>query len=456
MASWLLFIGLFAALLYQIISKRTVEVHNVRASNEPDLVTFINDLEFNITTISSMTCSQLRGLGTVAIGNPGSIEYRTASLSTFAKYSCVNTTKGPTISLRCNNCQPLRDVAYVSWHFIDLPNNPASAVGFQFNLTARNHAHEKHLSFVRGALKNGSNANERAVTFRGRVPNILKFNLFPRIYHNMHGLKLIQPLFHEFLPGSSFSEPNELQNSLQSITDGLINTTLYINFLSDYIVEIDSQNILGPVSFFADLGGLFCFSMCIFFYLLVQCEYRVKKLRNEDTVMRKIRSRRKAQDSWDKLRKYVMYTWGPCSLEEEYSSLKNDTCCGVVKVKSSNRPGISDKQSQQTGMEDIHFSKSAKIPSQKALASLDSKDDDQTCFKTKALVLPPPPSLEHRDPNEIKVSDLQNDLQKLYEYNVILTEKLTTAQSMISAILKNESRPALESALSSLAPGVSQ
>ncbi|KAG9152638.1 hypothetical protein Leryth_022407 [Lithospermum erythrorhizon] len=270
MASWMLFIGLFAALLYQIISKRTVEVHNVRASNAPDLATFINDMEFNITTISSMTCSNLRGLQTVAIGYPGSIEHRSAPLSTFAKYSCVNTTKGPTISLRCNNCQPLLDVAYVSWYFIDLPNNPASAVGFQFNLTARNRAHEKHLSFVRGTLKNGSNEIEKTITFRGQVPNILKFNLFPRIYHNVHELKLIQPLFHEFLPGSYFSEPNELQASLQSAADGLINTTLYINFLSDYIVEIDSQNTFGTVSFLADLGGLFSFSIGIFFFLLVQ------------------------------------------------------------------------------------------------------------------------------------------------------------------------------------------
>ncbi|CAK9168396.1 unnamed protein product [Ilex paraguariensis] len=233
-------------LLYQIISKRSVEVHNVKATNASDLSSFINDLEFNITTISSMSCSHLRGLGTLVTGNPGFIDYRVAPLSTFVNYSCLNTTKGPTITLKCNNCQLSRDITYLSWRFVDLPNAPATAVGFQFNLTAKNHVSRKHVSFVSGTLRNGSNFDDKPTTYRGVDPNILKFNLFPRLYHNLHDLKLIQPLFHEFLPGSSFGEISQLQASLQSSIDGQINTSLCINFLSSYIVEIDNQNILGP------------------------------------------------------------------------------------------------------------------------------------------------------------------------------------------------------------------
>ncbi|KAK4403778.1 hypothetical protein Sango_0746400, partial [Sesamum angolense] len=263
-ASWILFIGLFAALLYQIISKRSVEVHNVRATNAPDLASFLNDFEFNITTISR-----------------------------------------PTVTLQCNNCQLIRDFAYVSWQFVDIPNNPAIAAGFQFNLTAKNHGKRKHLSFVSGTLKNASDVDDKPITFRGVVPNILKFNLFPRLYRNLHDLKLIQPLFHEFLPGSYFGEVSQLRASLENSQDGMINTTLCVNFLSSYIVEIDNQNILGPVvmfflaleapfitlhsfvlyplfiatsivfstvlvSFLADLGGLYCISIGIFFYFLVQ------------------------------------------------------------------------------------------------------------------------------------------------------------------------------------------
>ncbi|XP_058183231.1 uncharacterized protein LOC131301101 isoform X2 [Rhododendron vialii] len=364
MASWILFIGLFATLLFQTISKRTVEVHNVRATNAPDLLSFANDMEFNITTVSSMTCSHLRGIGTLAIGNPGFIDYRVAPLSSFANYSCLNTTMGPTIVLKCDNCQLLRDYSYISWLFVDLPTSPAAAVGFQFNLSAKNHASGKHLSFVSGMVKNASNSEDRPVTYRGPVPNVLKFNLFPRIYRNLHDLKLIQPLFHEFLPGSYYSEISQLHASLQSPNNGLINITLYVDFLSAYVVEVDNQNILGPVSFLAELGGLYCISIGIFFYFLVQCEYRIKKLRNEDSVMRKIRSRRKAQDRWDKLRKYVMYTWGSKTLDDDYSNVRK-TCCTTLMIESLPKSGSSVKGRRRNRTDNMSFNRNVILPSEK-------------------------------------------------------------------------------------------
>ncbi|KAG6404730.1 hypothetical protein SASPL_136983 [Salvia splendens] len=345
-ASWILFIGLFAALLYQTISKRSVEVHSVRAANAPELESFLNDLEFNITTISSMSCAQLRGLDTVVTGNPFFIDQRSFRLSTFANYSCLNTSSGPTISIRCSNCRLIRDFAYISWHFVDLPNNPATAVGFQFNLTAKKNERKKHLSFVSGIVKNATDFDDKPVTYRGAVPNILKFNLFPRLYRNLHDLKLIQPLFHDFLPGSSFSEVSQLQASLQNSRDGLINTTLVVNFLSSYIVEVDNQNILGPVSFLANLGGLYCISLGIFFCFLVQCEYRIQRLRYEDTIMKNIRNRGKAQDHWEKLRKYVRYTWGACSLDDCKSELNQTSCTGIM-TKSLHHRESSHKQRVQ-------------------------------------------------------------------------------------------------------------
>jgi hypothetical protein len=229
-------------LLYQIISNSSVEVHNVRATNAPDLASFVIDMEFNITTLSSMSCSNLRGLDTLVTGNPGFIDQRVSLLSEFSNHSCHNTSQGPTITIRCNRCKLFQDNLYISWQFIDLPNNPATAVGFQFNLTSRNQDNKKHVSFVSGTLKNGSSFDDKPVTFRGRVANVLKFNLFPRIYRNLHDLRIIQPLFHEFLPGSSYGETSQLQASLESSNDGVINTTLYVNLLSDYIVEINNQN----------------------------------------------------------------------------------------------------------------------------------------------------------------------------------------------------------------------
>ncbi|XP_058737441.1 uncharacterized protein LOC131609679 [Vicia villosa] len=456
-ASWILFIGLFAALLYQIISKRSIEVHNVRATSASELTSFLNDMEFNITTVSSMSCANLRDLGNLVSGNPGFIDERVVSLSTLANYSCHNSSKGPTIALKCKGCKLVSDHMYISWRFVDLPNSPATAVGYEFHLSATDSA-KKHVSFVNGTLKNGSTFDDRPVTFRGRQSNILKFNLFPRIYHNLHDLKLIQPLFHEFLPGSVFRDTNQLRTSLENSVDGLVNTTLYINFLSAYVVEVDKENILGPVSFLADLGGLYCISIGIFFYLLIQCEYRVKKLRNEDSVLQSIRNRRKAQDNWAKLRKYVKYTYGcPTMDADEYDKSKNEPCCDGLMLHSVRGSGSSRKRRQQSRASSVNLYKKPSLPASKTLSSkpLESTNDSTLHYENTARLqsvgssrdfpssqpressiiddnfIPPPPSLECKSGSEMDMSDVQKNLENLYEYNAMLRERLLAAQSLL-------------------------
>ncbi|XVE90517.1 hypothetical protein DITRI_Ditri20bG0084100 [Diplodiscus trichospermus] len=269
-ASWILFTGLFAALLYQIIAKRTIEVHNVKATNAPDLASFRNDMEFNMTTVSSMSCLNLQRPTTLLAGSSGFINGKVFPISNFLNFSCYNTSLGPTITLKCSNCRLNQDYMSISWQFVDLPNSPASAVGFQFNVTTKDHTRGGHLSFVSGTLKNGSNFDDSPVTFRGVDTNVLIFNLFPHIYRSANDLRLIQPLFHEFVPGSVLHETSQLQASLERASDGKINTTLYVNYLSSYIIETENQTIIGAVGFLADLGGLYCISMGIFLYLLVQ------------------------------------------------------------------------------------------------------------------------------------------------------------------------------------------
>ncbi|KAK7340342.1 hypothetical protein VNO77_21044 [Canavalia gladiata] len=454
-ASWILFIGLFAALLYQIISKRSIEVHNVRATNGPELASFINDMEFNITTVSSMSCANLRNLGNLVAGNPGFIDQRVVSLSMFGNYSCYNSSKGPTIALKCKNCRLIYDHMYISWQFVDLPNNPATAVGFEFNLTAMDIA-RKHVSFVSGTLKNGSAFDDRPVTFRGKQINILKFNLFPRIYHNLHNLKLIQPLFHEFIPGSVSRDANQLRASLEDSTDGLVNTTLYINFLSDYVVEIEKESIMGPVSFLADLGGLYCFSIGIFFYMLIQCEYRIKKLRNEDSILRRIRNRRKAQENWDKLRKYVMYTYGCPTIDDDYNSTGTEPDCGGCMLHSIRGSRSSRKQRQKSRKDSINLYKKPSLSANKSMSckplgstndsklhsenmakqqDVDSHNDSPQSQPQESSIIdnfiPPPPSLEFKGGSEMDMSDIQKNLKNLYEYNAMLREKLLATQSLL-------------------------
>ncbi|XP_021681446.2 uncharacterized protein LOC110665557 isoform X2 [Hevea brasiliensis] len=458
MASWILFIGLFAALLYQIISKRTIEVHNVRATNAPDLAYFVNDMEFNVTTISSMSCSNLHGLGNLVTGNPGFIDHRVVSLTDLVNYTCQNTSTGPTLTFKCNNCRFNKDFMYISWQFIDLPNVPASAVGFQFNLTIRNHVDKRHTSFVSGTLKNGSAFDDRPVTFRGRDPNVLKFNLFPQIYHNLHDLRLIQPLFHEFVPGSFSRDATHLQASLQTSTDGLVNTTLYVNYLSAYLVEIEQQNIMGPVSFLADLGGLYCICIGIFFYFLVQCEYRIKKLRNEDSTMRNIRNRLKAQKRWDKLRKYVMYTWGCSKWADDLESSKHGSSCSCFVAPSVRGNGSlsSRKRASQRRTDSIHLNRRVSIPSEKSVKGevFGSTNDvtqhsvglcegdtsqSQPHSITDDNAIPLPPPIEFKGGSELEISDIQKNLQNLYNYNVILREKLLTTQSLLHSLTSKSS-----------------
>ncbi|KAL0843180.1 hypothetical protein Bca101_016425 [Brassica carinata] len=455
-ASWIVFIGLFAALLYQILTKRTIEVHNVRATGSPDLISFENDLEFNITAVSDMSCSNLRGIGNVLTGNPGFSDLKVASLSSFGNYTCRNTTSGPTVNFKCNRCRLTNDYIYISWHFVDLPGSPAAAVGFQFNFTSKNGADEKkHVSFVSGTLRNGSVLDERPVTFRGNEGNILKFNLFPRIYHHLKDLKLIQPLFHEFIPGSVYRETAQLQASLGRSADGMLNTTLFINYLSSYIVEIDHENILGPVSFLADLGGLYCISIGIFFYILVQCEYRIKKLRNEDTVFRRIRKRRKALDHWDKLRRYVAYTYD-CRIlgDDAIKTTKMSALCCLARPSTS----PSECGSSRTNMQ--HFIMSAKKPglsieknATPQPASLEMRPLDSAYSlahgankkrisqssqsHSNGEIIPPPPSMEFGEGSsgsEVDAVDIKKKFQLLYDYNVLLREKLLDTHSLLNAL----------------------
>ncbi|KAI0489435.1 hypothetical protein KFK09_029278 [Dendrobium nobile] len=336
-ASWILFAGLFSALLYQIIAKRTFEVHKVRPTNAPDLLQFDNDMEFNITTVSSMTCSHLRSLKKIVTTSPGSIYYKVSLLTLYSNYTCYNTSRGPAVSIKCNRCQISREDLYISWQFVDLPKSPASAVGFQFNLTARDHIDDTHVSYVSGTLAPGSYRDGELETLRGPDMNLLKINLFPTKFNYKHRLKLIQPLLHDYLPGSSFSDIGRLQASLQNSRDGLLNITLLVRYLSDYIVEVDKELTFGIVSFLAEVGGLSVSSLAVFLYLLSQCEARFKNLRFEDTTMRHIRRHKRAQRHWDKVRKYVNYTWGQSSINIKSRSKSSQIIRGSRSLHKMNQ-----------------------------------------------------------------------------------------------------------------------
>ncbi|GLJ48538.1 hypothetical protein SUGI_1024020 [Cryptomeria japonica] len=496
MASLIFFFGLSAALLYQIISKRSVEVQNIRPANAVDLKAFVNDMDFNITTVSSMSCAQLRGLGTLQIGVPGFIDERTLPLSDLLKADCHNTSRGPTIRFQCNQCELTKDNYYISWHFIDVPNSPAAAVGFHFNLTAKKSGSNDHVSVLSGAVKTGRNDSDNTpLTLRGTVGNILKFRLVPRLFHNVHNLRIIQAFFHEFIPGSSYRTTSELQASYQNAKDGMLNVTFHVNFLSDYIVELDTEDIMGPVTFLADLGGLYAISIALFYYLLAQFEYRVNMFRYEDNILPKLEARRRARKHWDKLRKYVMYTWGrnisdtsppgtnrsklverkikgihrPLEVGERSTStdiraknrqiggleskdierhtmwqqLKNHLCGG--SGMDLNKGNVRDIEGQLEGPLSIETASEQECGSVEITGSRQRNETSAITRKSGSLGRNPP-WLSNKEflpvvpdiptDQQMDIASVQTYLRDLYEYNVRMREDFLAAQSVIRDIVQ--------------------
>ncbi|KAF3791735.1 hypothetical protein EJ110_NYTH13629 [Nymphaea thermarum] len=408
-ASAILFIGLVSTLLYQIITKRTIEVYNVRPVNAPDLSSFVNDMEFNLTTVSSMTCSHLRGLGTLMSGTPGFIDYRISPLSKFVDANCFNTSLGPTVTLRCNGCHVIKDSYFISWQFVDLPNEPATAVGFLFNITAKRPGDTKHTSFVSGTLASQDSTNQTA-TFRGVNGNIFKFHLVPRIYRKVHDLKLIQPLFREFVPGSNFVEASQLQSSLQNPADGLINMTLYISFLSDFIVEVNNANIIGPVTFFANVGGLYAFSIATFFFILLQLEYRIKKLHDQDLKFRDIRAKKRAQKHWDK-----------GAVPESTLTQTSLPTSEVAYVQSRE---VSDMKAQE----------------KRAISNEVKANSRSELLLLKNYMQPLPPVPEISTDGGMDTSEMKRNLKSLYEYNVQLRKSFLESQVLLEDLRQRMSK----------------
>jgi len=224
----------------------------------------------------------------------------------------------------------------------------------------------------------------------------------------------------------------------------------------------------------------------------VQCEYRVKKFRNEDAVMRKIINRRKAQDHWDKLRKYVMYTWDCKALDDSDINSPQGVCCSSFMVESLPKNGSSIKRRQPSRKDTISFNRKINLPDAKVTAetqvalscvaeSAQDLEGRLSCSNGKLIppsrrsgavrngkgehpvglhegdlpkaqvvpniddcLLPPPPSLELEDDSEMTMSDIKKSFQNMYEYNMLLRKKLIDTQSELQCLTRNPSSSGLE------------
>lgn len=168
-----------------------------------------------------------------------------------------------------------------------------------------------------------------------------------------------------------------------------------------------------------------------------------------------------------------MYTWGCKTLDDNYNNNKKEATCTDI-FRSFHGNGSSRKQRQRSRMDSISFNQKASLPGQKNaiqesrdtqeiksfLAGASSSAErslshpkDEAVLKKEVLgatkegkqhvgsheedasqckafdpaaadVLPPPPMLDFKPGTDIDMSDIQKNLQNLYEYNVMLREKL--------------------------------
>ncbi|KAE8711574.1 hypothetical protein F3Y22_tig00110283pilonHSYRG00019 [Hibiscus syriacus] len=143
------------------------------------------------------------------------------------------------------------------------------------------------------------------------------------------------------------------------------------------------------------------------------CEFRIKWLRNEDSILRNIRSRRKAQEHWDKVRNYIMYTWNCRTLDVDDHSKTEP----VVVISCFRRSMVMDQFVEDR--------------IKHCIGSNDGVAVQHQAFPVGGDIIPPPPRLELKSGSEIELSDIQKNFQRLYDYNVMLREEFIASQTLL-------------------------
>uniref|UniRef100_A0A7N0VGS3 Uncharacterized protein n=1 Tax=Kalanchoe fedtschenkoi TaxID=63787 RepID=A0A7N0VGS3_KALFE len=158
-------------------------------------------------------------------------------------------------------------------------------------------------------------------------------------------------------------------------------------------------------------------------------------LQDEDSNLRKIRSRVKAQKHWDKLRRYVMYTWDCRALEDtSENNVELTGCCTDVIMRPLQGTLSSRRQSSLNGKDTSSSIGKARIPS-RTRRETDSKECKASATRSVLIThyddLPPIPTLELTVGSDTDVAQIQKSIQSLYDHNNILRENLIATQSML-------------------------
>eukprot|EP00850_Spirogloea_muscicola_P003592 SM000014S00380 [mRNA] locus=s14:1059224:1067046:+ [translate_table: standard] len=250
--AYIFLVGISLGFFYQFVTKKTVTVQNLLPTNGNDIINIKNTLDYNLTTIGNLKCSQIQG-------------------------------------------------------FNSLTGLVATAVGFEFSLRiSGNKKKKKRSSYATGQLQGGSNGTIAPnATLRGPQSNVIGLSLVPRKFKSDHDLMLMQVTFHEFTSGSYSTTTAELQAALANRTG--VSIAISTEVLSAYLVETDHQASFGILTLLSRIGGIYSLAMIIFYWFLSMSEIFIKYLRYDDKLLNRLEARRIARARWDKIRLYVRY-----------------------------------------------------------------------------------------------------------------------------------------------------
>eukprot|EP00897_Mesotaenium_endlicherianum_P002911 jgi/Mesen1/2648/ME000166S01770 len=298
-------------LVYQYFSQKDVTVQNILPASGREVESYRNDLEYNVTIISSMKCIQLLPTYNMLTMGTGEVDKRVYNSSSTLDIRCYDTPQGPLMRTLCPACVVGSDNYISNFTFVDIPEQGlvASAVGYRFLVTAIGNTSKggQRRSIVSGELQAGSNGTfAPPSSIRGGSPSVLYFRFIPRLFKDKNDLRLMQITFHEFVTGTSFSDQTTLQAAVENAT-AAVTVLVQSEILSAFIVQTEVQASIGILSFLAKVGGIYQLGVLLFFTTLNMSERYVKFLRYDDKLLNRLEKQRVARYYWRKLRIAVKF-----------------------------------------------------------------------------------------------------------------------------------------------------
>ncbi|GAQ83572.1 hypothetical protein KFL_001530130 [Klebsormidium nitens] len=306
LASLLFFLGAIVGLIWDLETQKQYTVESVMIASHQVIQGFENDLLFNLTGYGSLRCEMLQQ-PTVTTGEIQE-EVRTVSaIAAGDSYTCVNNPDGVTLRVTCPNCTAGRENYLIQSEFADINGTQAYALGWAYDACAV-HKSREYKSCVSGKIAGASNGTYAPMaTLRGELPTVLSFSFYPRIFRQFDPeLLLLDTQFRQYTAGTFATDNATLQPLLAAPTG--VRVALLLELAGSFVLITETQSTNGVLTFLAKAGGLYTISYWLFYFILMQFEKRIKRLRYDDKRLNSLECTRIARLRWDKVRLFVKYS----------------------------------------------------------------------------------------------------------------------------------------------------